>query len=91
VKVIEGKRNGDEKKFVMPKKCPVCGSEVHREEGEAISRCTESRAPSWSAAFATSPRARARHRRLGDKLCEQLIEGGLGEADAISNRSPSES
>jgi DNA ligase (NAD+) len=40
VKVIESKRTGKEKKFVMPDKCPVCGSKAERPEGEAIHRCT---------------------------------------------------
>ncbi len=40
VKVIESKRTGKERKFVMPDKCPVCGSKVERAEGEAIHRCT---------------------------------------------------
>ena len=33
------KRNGTEKIFEMPKNCPVCGSAVVREEGEAAYRC----------------------------------------------------
>jgi len=40
VKVVESKRTGKEKKFVMPDKCPVCSSKVERPEGEAIHRCT---------------------------------------------------
>ncbi|MCK4404708.1 MAG: NAD-dependent DNA ligase LigA [candidate division Zixibacteria bacterium] len=40
VKVVELKRTGKERKFVMPDKCPVCGSKVERPEGEAIHRCT---------------------------------------------------
>jgi len=40
VKVVESKRTGKEKKFVMPDRCPVCGSKVERPEGEAIHRCT---------------------------------------------------
>ncbi len=39
VKVLEEKRTGEEKQFVMPERCPVCGSEVFREEGEAAYRC----------------------------------------------------
>ena len=39
VDVIKDKRNGTEKEFIMPKVCPVCGSPVVREEGEAIARC----------------------------------------------------
>lgn len=33
------KRNGTEKIFEMPENCPVCGSAVVREEGEAAYRC----------------------------------------------------
>jgi len=40
VSVITSKRTGREKKFKMPHKCPVCGSDVYRPEGEAVTRCT---------------------------------------------------
>jgi len=40
VKVLKEKRNGNEKKFNMPKFCPVCGAMTVREEGEAAIRCT---------------------------------------------------
>ena len=40
VKVIVDERTGDEEPFEMPKLCPACGSEVRREEGEAVTRCT---------------------------------------------------
>lgn len=40
VKVIKEKRKGNEEKFNMPSRCPVCGSEAFREEGEAVWRCT---------------------------------------------------
>lgn len=40
VKVIDGERSGSEREFVMPAKCPVCGSDVVREESEAAHRCT---------------------------------------------------
>lgn len=33
-------RTGKEKKFVFPKKCPICGSKVERKKGEAAIRCT---------------------------------------------------
>ena len=32
-------RNGSEREFTMPEKCPVCGAEVMREEGQAAYRC----------------------------------------------------
>jgi DNA ligase (NAD+) len=40
VKVITEKRTGKEKQFVMPSKCPVCGSQVQRIEGEVAVRCS---------------------------------------------------
>lgn len=40
VKSLTEKRTGSEIEFNMPKNCPVCGSPVHREEGEAAYRCT---------------------------------------------------
>lgn len=40
VSVIIGSLRSRGDKFVMPALCPVCGSPVVREEGEAASRCT---------------------------------------------------
>lgn len=39
-RVVKEKRIGNEKKFEMPRICPVCGAEAVREEGEAAVRCT---------------------------------------------------
>ncbi|MBI4215372.1 MAG: NAD-dependent DNA ligase LigA, partial [Parcubacteria group bacterium] len=40
VSVLKEMRTGKEKPFVMPKKCPVCGAEVIRKEGEAAAYCS---------------------------------------------------
>ncbi|HUU55465.1 MAG TPA: NAD-dependent DNA ligase LigA [Armatimonadota bacterium] len=40
VSVIISKRTGEERAFVMPDTCPVCGADAVREEGEAVRRCT---------------------------------------------------
>ena len=40
VKVVTSKRTGKEEKFIMPDRCPVCGSRAERLEGEAVHRCT---------------------------------------------------
>ncbi|MGC9125792.1 MAG: NAD-dependent DNA ligase LigA, partial [Caldisericaceae bacterium] len=45
VRVIKEKRNGSEEPFKMPDRCPVCGSVVVREEGEAFSRCINASCP----------------------------------------------
>lgn len=45
VEVVFDKRNGSERSFLMPEKCPACGAEVIREEGEAVYRCTGMNCP----------------------------------------------
>ncbi len=40
VRPLEKLRTGAEKKFRMPKDCPICNSPVVRAEDEAVSRCT---------------------------------------------------
>jgi len=39
VEVVKKMRSGKEKKFQMPKKCPICGGKVVRPKGEAVHRC----------------------------------------------------
>jgi DNA ligase (NAD+) len=77
VEVIASKRTGTEKKFKMPTTCPVCGSEVIREE--AIHRCIGLDCPAQL-------KGRIRHFAskhamdidgLGVKLIEQLVDKGL--------------
>jgi DNA ligase (NAD+) len=71
-------RKGDEKVFHFPKKCPVCGSPVEREEGEAAYRCTGVNCP---AQLKEKVRFYA-HRNamdiegLGEALIDQLVETG---------------
>jgi DNA ligase (NAD+) len=43
---VISKRTGKPRKFVMPTKCPSCGSAVERPEGEAVARCTGVDCPS---------------------------------------------
>lgn len=45
VEVVLDKRTGSERKFEMPHKCPVCGADTSREEGEAAVRCTGIKCP----------------------------------------------
>ncbi len=39
VEVLKEKRDGSERAFKLPPKCPVCGSKAVRKEGEAVLRC----------------------------------------------------
>ncbi len=39
VEVLKKMRSGQEKKFKIPTKCPICGSLVVRPVGEAVARC----------------------------------------------------
>jgi len=79
VKVVESKRKGTEKKFSMPKSCPVCGTEVVRLEDEAVSRCIGSSCPAQlREKIAHYARRGAMNiEGLGDKLIEQLVDEGI--------------
>ncbi|HLL77697.1 MAG TPA: NAD-dependent DNA ligase LigA, partial [Pyrinomonadaceae bacterium] len=77
LKVVESRRMGEEKKFRMPKKCPVCGGVVSRPEGEVVTRCVAADCPAQLKArllHFTSRRA-MRIEGLGDALAEQLVQG----------------
>jgi DNA ligase (NAD+) len=80
VSVIASRRPENASAFVMPEKCPVCGSDIERIEGEAVARCT------GGLYCAAQRREAIKHfasRRamdiegLGDKLVEQLVDGDL--------------
>ena len=43
---VVSKRTGKERRFKMPKRCPSCGSEIVRPEGEAVARCVGLDCPS---------------------------------------------
>jgi DNA ligase (NAD+) len=79
VRVVEQQRTGDERKFIMPEQCPVCGAAVVREEGEAAYRCIGIACPARlkeSLKFFAS-RGALDIEGLGDKLIDQLVERGL--------------
>jgi DNA ligase (NAD+) len=76
VSVITDRRPEKTKRVGLPRKCPVCGSAVTREEGEAVARCT-------GGLFCAAQRAEAlKHfvsRKamdidgLGGRMIEQLV------------------
>ena len=79
VSVVLSKRTGKEKKFRIPDKCPVCGSDAVRLPGEAVTRCTgiacAAQLNGLVAHFAS--RSAMDIQGLGDKIIEQLTEKGL--------------
>lgn len=79
VKVIESMRTGREKRFVIPNRCPVCGSNVIRTESEAVSRCLSLSCPAkLKESIKHFASKRAFHiEGLGDKLINQLVDEGL--------------
>lgn len=80
VSIVMDKRPHNAKQIVPPKSCPVCDSEVFRDEGEAVIRCT-------GGLFCAAQRKEAlKHfvsrkamdaEGLGDKLIEQLVDANL--------------
>ncbi|MFA7400241.1 MAG: helix-hairpin-helix domain-containing protein, partial [Sideroxydans sp.] len=66
--------------FVMPTTCPVCGSHVLREEGEADARCSGGlfcAAQRKQAILHFAGRRAMDIEGLGDKLVEQLVDENL--------------
>jgi DNA ligase (NAD+) len=45
IKVIKERRDGSQKEFKMPARCPVCGADVVKPEGEVIRRCNSLACP----------------------------------------------
>jgi DNA ligase (NAD+) len=79
VKVVKSKRNGDEKEFKMPVKCPVCGQPATRLEGEAYYRCTNIACPAQvkERIIHFASKSGVDIDGLGDKLIEQMVEKDL--------------
>ncbi|MGE5839134.1 MAG: NAD-dependent DNA ligase LigA, partial [Deltaproteobacteria bacterium] len=79
VKVVETRRTGAEKPFVMPDRCPVCGSKVERPEGEAAHRCTGLACPAQIKENLThfASKAAMDMEGLGYKLLEQMVDKGI--------------
>jgi DNA ligase (NAD+) len=85
VGVIKEKRPNNARKWHMPKKCPQCGSEVVREEGESAHRCIGGLycpAQRMGALLHFASRRAMDIEGLGDKLAELLVTSRLAETVA---------
>jgi DNA ligase (NAD+) len=79
VRVIKELRPAGTQPFIMPSHCPVCGQEVVRETGEAVTRCV-------NASCAAILKGEIEHwvsrdaldiKGVGEKLVYQLVDKGL--------------
>ncbi len=80
VKVVKDWRPAKTRRVRLPKRCPVCKSDVVRVEGEAVSRCIGGlfcRAQRKEAIRHFSSRSAMDIEGLGSKLIDQLVEREL--------------
>ncbi len=73
------KHGKEEKPFKMPDKCPVCGTRVHRAEGEVAYRCVNVSCPARrrESILHFAGRHAMNIDGLGEKIVDQLIENKL--------------
>ncbi len=84
VKVLKEKRTGEERDFIMPKVCPVCGAKAIREDGEAAVRCigVECKAQNLRNIIHFCSKEGMNIEGLGEKIVEQFIDNNLIETIA---------
>ena len=76
---VPEKRTGDERTWKMPATCPVCGTPVVRDEGEAMHFCPNAACPGrrLEAIRHFASKGAMDIRGLGDMRVAQLVEAGL--------------
>ncbi len=76
---VLSKRTGEEKIFVMPPYCPMCGAEVTKLPEEAMHRCTNIACPAQALEQLKHfvSRGAMDIDGIGEKLCSALFEKGL--------------
>jgi len=79
VKFLPEQRPAQARKFVLPEKCPVCGSKVVRPEDEAIHRCLNRNCPAqiMESLRHFSSRGALNIEGLGEKIVERLFSEKL--------------
>jgi DNA ligase (NAD+) len=79
-KVVRVVKNGEHRMpFRMPKHCPVCGGEIVRAEGEAVSRCINTNCPARlkESVLHFAARGVMDIDGMGESLVSQLVDSGL--------------
>ena len=85
VSVIVNQRPKGSRRFKMPARCPECGSEVVRPEGEAVARCSGGLvcpAQRIQSLIHFASRRAMDIEGLGDALIEQFVNEGMLETPA---------
>ncbi|GLP94742.1 NAD-dependent DNA ligase LigA [Paraferrimonas sedimenticola] len=85
VAVVAERRPADASPIEFPTDCPVCGSQVEREEGEAVARCSAGlfcQAQRKQAIIHFVSRKALDVDGMGDKIIEQLVDKELVETPA---------
>ncbi|HHE76539.1 MAG TPA: NAD-dependent DNA ligase LigA, partial [Candidatus Parcubacteria bacterium] len=79
VKVLPELRTGREKKFKMPKRCPVCGAEIKKDPDGAIYSCPNPDCPARKHRYLYHFISKGAFdiEGLGPKIVDQLVENGL--------------
>jgi DNA ligase (NAD+) len=73
------KEGKSRKPFRMPKNCPECGTTIHKAEGEVAYRCVNAACPAKrkESLLHFANRHAMNIDGLGDKIVDQLVDGGL--------------
>jgi DNA ligase (NAD+) len=76
---VVSERTGRERKFKMPQRCPVCGSDVDHPPDEAMARCTNAACPAqaYERLRHFASRGAMDIEGIGDVLAQQLTELNL--------------
>ena len=85
VRVLVERRPADARRVELPATCPVCGSHVTRDEGEAVARCSGGlvcSAQRREALLHFASRRAMDVDGLGEKVVEQLVESGRVQTPA---------
>lgn len=79
VRPLPGRRTGEERGFVMPERCPVCGSVIVRLEGEVAHRCLNTACPARikQSLLHFASKDGLDIDGLGERAVDQLVERGI--------------
>lgn len=79
IDIVKSKRDGSQKKYIVPIACPVCGEKLERLEGEVALRCTNSECPAllYRSLIHFTSRDCMDIEGLGEAMIDKLIDNGV--------------